>query len=246
MPIPVHATLTMSRIALGESTPQHEFHYGLFAEDGTLIRNTVSVVDKRIIFHDVLFTDEGIFNYTVRETISPPQWVPDTRVWPVRFEVTAILEDVTVRLAVAVTYPEGVPLFANRLKCENTGLVEFPELCFDAPGIYEYTMKEETPSGDGWVTDDRVVRVLVHVEDDGHGHLVAFMEYPDGFPMFTNTYTFKPVCINITGSKLAVGAPLPPGKFTFGLYDEDGTHIATTTNGPADDVDDADDNDADN
>ena len=147
--------------------------------------------------------------------------------------------EVAAQLECRVVYPEGVPIFINELAaCTTCGSIVFPELCFDAPGIYEYTMKEETPSGEGWITDDTEIKVLVHVEDDGHGHLIAYFEYPDGFPTFTNTRTLTPVCVEFRGCKIAIGAPLPGGRFTFGLYDEAGELVASTTNGPADETED--------
>jgi hypothetical protein len=71
----------------------------------------------------------------------------------------------------------------------------------------------------------------VDVIDDGYGNLIATMTFPDGFPSFTNTYTTTPSQIIISGIKAAVGAPLPCGRFTFGLYDDEGELIATVTNG---------------
>ena len=237
MPSPVHVTLTMSRVAVGVPITQEPFHYGLFAADGALMRNASSSQDKRIIFHDVHFDNEGIYLCTIRETSHPQEWKPDLRIWPVEFHVTAVAAQLECR----VIYPEGIPRFFNELvACTTCGSIVFPELCFDAPGIYEYTMIEETPSGDGWETDDRVVRVMVHVEDDGHGNLFAYFEYPDGFPTFTNTRTLNPVCVEFRGCKIAIGAPLPEGRFTFGLYDEAGELVATTTNGPADETEDED------
>jgi hypothetical protein len=56
------------------------------------------------------------------------------------------------------------------------------------------------------------------------------MTFPDGFPSFTNTYTVTPAQVIISGVKIGVGAELPCGRFTFGLYDENGELVGTATN----------------
>ena len=113
-----------------------------------------------------------------------------------------------------------------------------PELCnsikfkltFDKPGVYEYTMEELTKSGEGWETDDSVFKVIVTVEDDGKGKLVAHVEYPHGEPEFENKYETEPVEVVIEATKSAIGAELPCEKFEFGLFDEKGDLIATAKN----------------
>ena len=123
-----------------------------------------------------------------------------------------------------------------------------PELCssikfkltFDKPGVYEYTMEELTKSGNGWTTDDGEFKVIVRVEDDGHGKLTATVEYPDGNPHFENKYEAEPVEVVIKATKRAIGAELPCDKFEFGLFDEHGDLVATTRN-RSEDVDDNDD-----
>jgi len=109
------------------------------------------------------------------------------------------------------------------------------KLTFDTPGVYEYTMEELTKSGDGWKTDDGEFRVIVTVEDDGKGKLVASIEYPDGEPDFTNTYETQSVEVIIKATKCAIGAELPYEKFEFGLFDESGKLIATAKNKSDDD-----------
>ena len=70
--------------------------------------------------------------------------------------------------------------------------INFPALTFTKPGIYEYTVKELTPSGEEWTTDDRVYRVIVTVTENGSGALEATAEYPDGLPYFANIYSCPP------------------------------------------------------
>jgi len=118
-------------------------------------------------------------------------------------------------------------------------LIEF-KLTFDTPGVYEYTMEELTKSGNGWKTDDGEFRVIVKVDDDGEGKLVAKVEYPDGEPNFENKYETEPVEVVIKATKCAIGAELPCEKFEFGLFDEEGELIATAKNKSEDDEDNED------
>ena len=159
----------------------------------------------------------------------PLSWDTDTTVWPVEIEVFTA----GTQLAALVSYPNGVPSFVNTIQGSTCGSFEFPEMTYSAAGDYEYTLKELTPSGGGWDTDDRIIRVIVTVTDDGHGNLVATVSYPDGFPSFTNTYNADPARIIISGCKIAIGAPLPAGRFVFGLYDKDGNLISSVTNNAA-------------
>ena len=109
--------------------------------------------------------------------------------------------------------------------------IEFAELTYDTPGIYYYTMKELTPSGDGWLTDTSEFDIVVTVTDDEHGNLVANVTYPQGYPTFTNIYNTEAVSVVITARKIAEGASLPTGRFVFGLYDEGGRLIESVRNG---------------
>ncbi|MCL2400576.1 MAG: hypothetical protein FWC91_12630 [Defluviitaleaceae bacterium] len=75
------------------------------------------------------------------------------------------------------------------MKCQN---INFPALIFTSPGVYLYTIKELTPSGANWKTDDRVYRAVVTVTDNGDGTLDADVDYPDGFPKFVNIHCPPP------------------------------------------------------
>ena len=233
-PAPVYVNLIMSRAVTGPDAGQENFGYGLFDQTGAEIYSAQSSTNGRIFFSDIQFTNPGEFYYTIKETYTPQVWQSDTRVWPVHFHVSTHLESGAQVLTATVTYPEGVPVFSNEYIESTYGKIEFADLTFSAPGRYEYFMREETPSGGGWTIDDKLVRVIVIVEDDEHGNLIATVEYPDGYPCFTNTYAAVVVRVKITGCTLAIGSPLPPGKFTFGLFDENGKLVATATNGPAD------------
>jgi pilin isopeptide linkage protein len=108
--------------------------------------------------------------------------------------------------------------------------VRFPEICFDKPGVYEFTIRETSVSGDGWITDPREYPVIVTIKDDGHGKLTIHEEYPKGKPEFVNKYEPKKVCVKFTATKTAIGAPLKNNQFEFGVFDEHGHKVATAKN----------------
>ena len=225
--------LLMSKIAIGAPLVGGEFLFGIFEPDGDDPLYTATNDEKGLIsFSNMHFSTVGEFHFIVKEIDAPAGWETDDTEWPIKIDVTIVEEE----LVVAVTYPNGVPVFINKRRGETCGLFQFPDLTFDEPGVYEYTLRELTPSGDGWTTDDRVIRVIVTVVDDGHGNLVATIEYLDGFPSFTNTYRVKPTHIIISGCKIAIGAPLPAGRFEFGLFDSEGRLISKTTNAAADET----------
>ena len=230
---PIDVKLIMSKIAIGAPLTGGEFRFGLFDHGGIELYTASNDATGLITFPAVRFSSPGIYHYTVREISAPPHWITDTTEWPVEINVTLGADN---RLHAVVTYPKVTPIFKNTHHGATCGLVEFPQLTFNAPGVYEYTLRERTHSGGGWTTDDSVIRVTATVVDDGHGNLVATINYPDEFPVFKNTYRTNPAHIIISACKIAFGAPLPGGRFEFGLYDENGHLISTVTNGPADET----------
>ncbi len=82
---------------------------------------------------------------------------------------------------------------STRLSATNNakGIVEFDELTYDEPGVYEYRLVENVPDGsidngdgtytgpDGIVYDGTVHTVVVTVTDGEHGSLVADVAYDD-------------------------------------------------------------------
>jgi len=232
--IPVDIDMTMVIIARGAPLSNGLFTVSILDEQGVELHIAMNEESGLVVFSAVRFSEIGTFNYTTKITSASADWEIDPTEWPIRIDV---IESNNV-LHAAVTYPNGVPTFVN--KCHSAvckGPFEFPELVYKTSGTYEYTLKELTQSGDGWATDDRIVKVIVTVVDDGHGHLVAAVTYPDGFPTFKNYYHANPVRVVIHGCKLAVGAPLPAGKFMFGLFDKDGKQISSATNESHDDTD---------
>jgi len=233
--LPIDVKLIMSKIAIGAPLIGGEFTFRIFNEVNNPIYTATNNAQGLITFPAVHFSMPGEYNYKIRETDGPdePNWDLDDTEWPVRIYV---YEDDLHHLHATVTYPFGMPIFINKHKGETCGLFEFPELTFDEEGTYEYTLKELTPSGDGWVTDDNVIHIEVDVIEDGHGNLVATIRYLDGFPSFKNIFNGAPARIVISGCKIAIGAPLPAGKFEFGLFDKEGELIYITTNGPAEET----------
>jgi len=125
----------------------------------------------------------------------------------------------------------------NTATTDHDGVVEFSPLLYERPGIYYYTIVESMSSGNGWTVDPSSYPVIVTVIDDGEGHLITQVEYPDGLPSFTNTYTTKPICIPLSAIKMAIGAALRKGQFTFSVFDESGEEIVSTTNNAPGEID---------
>jgi len=219
--------LIVAKNAIGAELEEDFFEFGLFDEAGAKLQTASNSLSGLVKFDSLMFTREGEYNYTIRETFAPEGWEADTNEYPVHIVITM---GGPTGLTASVSYPEGTPGFKNTFDGEPCSLIEFPEITFNAPGVYEYFLKELTPSGGGWTTDGKSVKVIVTVIDDGYGNLLATIDYPEGFPKFTNTYTTKPAHIIISATKKAIGASLPCGRFEFGLFDEEDKLIFKTTN----------------
>lgn len=224
--MPITVTLTLTKNAIGAKLLGDEFEFTLYDHLGVKVDDATNDASGVITF-ELTFDDAGSFTYTLEETDTPTGWIKDSKIYPVEIEISGPTEN----LVADISYPDGHPGFVNTLEADPCSLIVFPELSFDAPGTYEYVLKEISTSGGGWTTDDAEFPVIVTVIDDGYGNLIATIDYPDGFPEFTNTYTLQPVKVVISALKLAVGNDLPCGKFEFGLFDEDGVLVATAHNG---------------
>jgi len=73
--------------------------------------------------------------------------------------------------------------------------IEFPELVFNEPGVYLYTVKEHGEHETEWITDKRVFQVIITVVYDSEGRLAASAEYPDGLPVFINRKKRRCICV---------------------------------------------------
>ncbi|MDR0896817.1 MAG: InlB B-repeat-containing protein [Oscillospiraceae bacterium] len=101
---------------------------------------------------------------------------------------------------------------------------------YNEPGVYQYTLRETTTSGNGWTTDASQYPVTVTVSTDVKGNLQAMVSYPSGIPSFINRYSSSPISVDLSATKFAIGKELPRKEFTFGLYDNSGTLQTTATN----------------
>jgi pilin isopeptide linkage protein len=221
-----------SKDTLGGLLTDGEFEFGLFDRDGNLLATAANDANGLIKFFAAF--PPGDSDYIVKE-ITPRNndWEIDTTEHVLHVYERALDNG---EPGWFLSWNSGAPLFKNVRKNPTCGLVEFPELEFDEPGVYEYTLRELTPSGAGWLTDDAEYRVIITVTEDSNNILVATAEFPDGYPEFVDIYTDTITKFIISACKMAVGAPLPDGKFMFDLYDQNGKLIASTTNPAADET----------
>ncbi|MDR3051255.1 MAG: hypothetical protein LBU67_05985, partial [Oscillospiraceae bacterium] len=113
---------------------------------------------------------------------------------------------------------------------DGSGKIVFPEIVFMQPGTFAYTVREISQEGNGWITDPTAYTAIVTVTPNGAGQLSADVQYQGGAPIFTNTYKATPTEVSLAASKAAVGAPLPGGRFSFGLFDDNGNLLASAEN----------------
>jgi pilin isopeptide linkage protein len=109
------------------------------------------------------------------------------------------------------------------------GVVTFPQLQYNLPGTFNYTVRELTPLGSGWITDESIFPATVTVTDE-NGILRSEVNYPEGEPSFVNTYYARPITLGLYANKEVTGAELPAGAFSFGIFDESGNEIASGVN----------------
>ena len=68
----------------------------------------------------------------------------------------------------------------------SSGIVEFEQLIFRAPGTYTYTIREVRGGDTGISYDTKTVPVTITVEDDGHGIFTATSSLNGNIPVFEN------------------------------------------------------------
>lgn len=146
----------------------------------------------------------------------------------------------------------GEDAYSDTVFNDEAGKITFKEITYKVPGQYYYTISENEPEDPdpNMYYDEAVYRAKVTVSQDGtvevEKSVVPYEGYEedngvesepvedDEFLMFNN-YGFMLMSMNygmadITGAKTLIGGNLEAGEFRFGLYDEDGDLIDTTTN----------------
>ncbi len=110
------------------------------------------------------------------------------------------------------------------------------KLTFSQVAKYEFDIVE-VKGDQGGITYDPIIYDLVVEVTDNNGTLEANYYFEDSVTKtvtFKNTYTVDPIEVAINGVKILQvnngNKTMHAGDYTFGLYDENGTKIAETTN----------------
>ena len=87
---------------------------------------------------------------------------------------------------------------------DKNGDIIFPELTFEQPGVYVYTMREINKPHKDWILDHRRYTIIVTILECQNGKLIATTSYPDGLPVFVNKYVpcFDQECIPGSGERI--------------------------------------------
>lgn len=220
-----------SKLGLGAILPDGHFRFNVRDESGAEVTSGYNRANGDIEFDEFVLFAAGVYHYTIEEDPSnnDPKWITDTSRYRV---IVTVIQDPTAAhgFRVEIEYPDGFPIFKDFYCDSEGGLVEFPCINFTHPGVYRFTIRENTEPKPGWVLDDSEFEVIVTVTDDGEGNLIPHIEYPDGFPTFENRYKANAVCVPLSAFKIVIGAELQKGQFTFNVYDEEGNIVATATN----------------
>jgi len=118
-------------------------------------------------------------------------------------------------------------LIATAINDENGNIV-FPRIYLTSDGVHNYSVRELTPSGNGWTTDQTVFPVIITVRIE-EGNWVAHVDYPDGTPSFNNHFYSQPTAADIIAYKVIRGGT-GMEVFNFELLDASGDVIATAQN----------------
>lgn len=110
------------------------------------------------------------------------------------------------------------------------GNIVFPRIDLASAGTHNYSIRELTPSGNGWTTDQTVFPVVITVHNEG-GSWTADVDYPDGPPLFNNIFLSQPTEAEIIAYKVIIGGT-GTEIFNFELLDDNGDVIATAQNDP--------------
>jgi pilin isopeptide linkage protein len=126
-------------------------------------------------------------------------------------------------------YDESGNLVAYGFNDAN-GRIRVPVFYLSQLGTWNYTMKEITPDGKGWTTDQTSYPMRITIRDDGVGHRTADVQYPSGVPTFHNTYKAADATANIKGKVIGTGKTVDDGEFHFDLVDGDGKKVGEMSN----------------
>lgn len=106
-------------------------------------------------------------------------------------------------------------------KNDALGNIVFPEIKFDQPGTFVFTIREANGGKANIQYDEKTYQVTVVVTDDGNGQLSAAVTYPGGTAesdiVFENTYTPDSVKVVIEAGKSLTGRAMTAGEFQFVL-----------------------------
>lgn len=232
-----HVELVATKVPLGSNMPAAgEFEFTVYDDQANVV--AVGYNDDAglvTIFVDNVSTLTLPADFTVKETAVPTDWDDD----PTEFTVTMeLLQNPAGDFYAHPTYHiqpgdtiSTTPMFVNRRQDPFCGVVEFPEMIFTSPGIYNYTIKEITQFVPGWTTDvNAEFDVTITVQEDDFGNLVATADYGASYPVFTNIYVGATTTYKVSACKIGVGAGLIEDKFEFGLYDDQDNLIHTAKN----------------
>ena len=105
---------------------------------------------------------------------------------------------------------------------DANGDIVFPGVLLTKGGMYDFIVRQLQLDGNGWTTDVSTFRINFFATDHGNGSVLTLGEpqYPDGLPVFYNVYSIAPTDVTVTALLTVEGAPLPDGRFEFGLYGE--------------------------
>ena len=97
-----------------------------------------------------------------------------------------------------------------------SGTIAFDPITFTDTGVFDFIIRESTPSGGGWTTDSREWPVTVTVTG-GSGAYLSTPTYPEGIPHFVNTYAAADATVSIAGLTKTIAGPWAGGDTTFGF-----------------------------
>lgn len=126
---------------------------------------------------------------------------------------------------------------------EADGTVVFDGITCPKPGMYYFKValaqEENDNTADGGQEEQEkffVVQAEVKADPDDRGRLTGYVTYPEGRPIFEQTYEALG-SLEITGIRVVLeNGELEEGLFTFELRDEEGAVLQTVTNNAEGDV----------